>query len=205
MVLLATSAILSLWFLLQFSDAGPSVLKTVVKTASVAILALAAVAYGGPMALAAALALGATGDYFLSRPGERAFLVGLVAFALSHLAYIALLLGAGAGWPGPVAYLMCAFGVVMAMALWPGAGALRLPVLGYIVVIVAMGVTALSIPAQAIIPAFLFIVSDTVLGLSLFVLRAESAFNRAAPYIIWGTYWAAQVGFLRVFTPGLSG
>lgn len=64
-------------------------LRSLVKTASVACLALAALAAGAPPAIAAGLALGALGDWFLSRPGDRAFLAGMAAFGAGHLAYAA--------------------------------------------------------------------------------------------------------------------
>ena len=57
------------------------------KTASVALLALAGWMLGAPAWIVAGLALGALGDFALARPGTAAFLAGMAAFALGHLAY----------------------------------------------------------------------------------------------------------------------
>ena len=52
-------------------------LRSLLKTGSVALLALGALTGGAPL-LALALALCALGDWFLSRAGDRAFLAGVV-------------------------------------------------------------------------------------------------------------------------------
>lgn len=63
------------------------------------------------------------GDFWLSRDGDRAFLIGLVSFALAHLAYIGLLWQFGAVaqmsvWAIAIGLLACG----MALVLWPRAG-----------------------------------------------------------------------------------
>ena len=49
---------------------APSLRRSLVKTAATALLAVLAFIEGGPWLLVAALALGAAGDFFLSRDGE---------------------------------------------------------------------------------------------------------------------------------------
>ena len=203
LALVGGAAGLSLWFLLRFSWQGPSLTKTLVKTGAVAGLALAALIAGGSVWLVAALGLGALGDFFLSRDGERAFLAGLMAFALAHLAYIALMVLADV----PLAFGVPAIGVgifagVMLVILFPRAGDLRWPVVGYVGIIAAMGVIAVSLPASfaiAMVAALLFMTSDMILGLERFVWSPANPIRRAAPYLIWTTYWLAQLLFLIAF------
>ena len=77
-LLLGASAALGLIYLLFMTRSEPTVLRSVVKTGSIALLAV--VAMPVPL-LALALGLSALGDLALSRNGERAFLAGIGAFA----------------------------------------------------------------------------------------------------------------------------
>ena len=202
-VLIGGSALLSVWFLLRYSWQGPSLAKTVIKTASVAGLALAALLVGGFTWLFAALALAALGDFFLSRDGDRAFLAGLISFALAHLAYVVLMLGTGAPLSANLLTLLVAVvSVVMVLILFPRAGGLRWPVVGYVGIIAAMGMVAVSLPASfaiAMVAALFFMLSDMILGLERFVWGAANPLRRAAPFVIWATYWLAQLLFLVAF------
>lgn len=181
----------------------PSWRKSVVKTASVALLALAVLVAGGPEWLIAALALGAFGDFALSRPGDRAFLIGLIAFAAAHLAYLVLFSGLpreGLSFWGLAA--LGALGGGMALALWPHTGALRWPVMGYVAVICTMGLAAFSVTgfgASITLSAVLFILSDTVLASEMFLLAPTHPLRRITPFLIWCTYWSAQAGFAATF------
>lgn len=199
-------AVLSLMFsgayLLGFCwRRGSSWAGTVVKTASVAVLALGGLDHGIAPLLIAALGFGASGDFWLSRPGERAFVTGLVSFAAAHLAYVIWMWSPGSQihlWPSLV---LMGFGVGMAAVLWPRTGALRGPVMVYIAIIMAMGVAALAAPgagAAIVLAAGLFIASDAVLSLELFVLRDGHPLRRMTPFFIWATYWLAQIGFFAV-------
>lgn len=192
---------LSVWFLLAFSAAGPSPLKSLVKTASVALLALVAFGQGAPI-LALALGLGALGDFALSRPGDRWLLAGMGAFGAAHLVYILLLIGAGGAMPPLVPSLaLLVFSALMAVRLWTRAGALRVPVMGYIVLIAVMGLSALAaVPTLplAALAAGLFILSDALLSEDLFGPSDRRSTWR--PYAIWAAYWTAQLLFLLAFT-----
>lgn len=199
--LLAISASLALAFLLNWCWRGPSWVKSAIKTGSVAGLAGVAALLGLPGWLVLALVLGAAGDYFLSRPGERAFLAGLVSFALAHLAYVALMAGLArlADLPWALAGGLVLFGIGMALLLWPRTGAMRAPVMIYVVIICLMGALALAQPEAHrgwTLAAGLFILSDAVLSLELFVLRDGHPARRVTPLVIWATYWLAQAGFL---------
>ena len=192
---------------------GPqSTVRSLTKTAAVALLALAAAWAGAPLFLVLALAACAVGDFCLSRDGEACFMAGVGAFALGHLGYVALFLGLTESNPVRllqmpqvivVVVLIC-IGGVMAVVLAPRAGALKGAVLCYIPIILGMGMAALTVPVQGglmfLLPAaLLFILSDMVLAAETFVLKLDHPARRVTPYVIWGTYWGAQVGFFSTF------
>lgn len=174
--------------------------RSMSKTLAVAALALSAFFAGSPLLLVGALALGATGDYFLSREGDSAFLSGLGAFAAAHVLYILLLVNLGGftsvGEPLVIGLLVLAIG--MAIALFLKAGDLKIPVVIYVAIIATMGMAAFGLPETrnvALVAALLFIISDTVLAFELFLLQEKSAARRVTPYVIWVTYFAAQFLF----------
>lgn len=185
----------------------PRLARSVRKTLPVALFCLAAWADGAPALLVAALGVSAAGDWALSRPGERAFLVGMVSFALAHLAYIALMLGAGAGGPGalwPLAGAVLALGASTEVWLAPHTGALRWPVRVYVVIIVGMGLAALGLPegyALATAGALLFMLSDLILSVETFRMGAGHPARRWAGKLVWITYIAAQTGLLLGLGP----
>lgn len=188
----AALAVLYGWI---FCAAPPAPAKTVIKTLSVASLALAAPALGVPPAIALGLALGSIGDFFLSRSGERSFLAGMVAFAAGHLAYALAFFHAGAGLPGFAVFLpLLVLGLSTEVWLAPQTGSLRWPVRGYVVVILIMAVAAYGMPAGAgivMLGATLFVLSDLLLAIDLF------RFGPGRPSLwrarsLWAAYWAGQ-------------
>lgn len=187
-------------------------MRSITKTLSVALLALTAALEQGPQLLVLALALCALGDWLLSRPGDGAFMAGIGAFAAGHLAYIALFLThplADTARLGQVPQIwgvvgFAALGAVMAALLAPRAGDLRLPVLGYIPIILGMGVAVLVLPGQgalfwALPAALAFVVSDLVLAVEKFLLPEGHGARRVTPYVVWPLYWGAQAGFFAAF------
>jgi uncharacterized membrane protein YhhN len=153
--------------------------------------------------VALGLVLGALGDAALLARAERWFLAGLGAFLLGHLAYVAAVAAIVplASWPtlaGPSAAVPVLGGVVALAVLWPRLGALRVPVVAYVGVIVAMVVAALAFARGAPVPssgrtrfvvgALLFFVSDLAVARDRFV--GESVVNKA-----WGlpTYFGGQL------------
>lgn len=145
-------------------------------------------------AIVAGLVLSMVGDICLMlRPAR--FLVGLVAFLLAHLFYIAAFsrLAGGLWWPALIAAILP--GLIMGRLLWPAAGRLRLPVLAYIAAITFMVAAAASAwhaspdggRLALLAGAVLFLISDAVLGYARFRRRFAGA-----QVIILGTYYPAQ-------------
>lgn len=176
---------------LRHAGAAPSWAGSIAKTASTALLALAAMLAGAPLLLTLGLAFGAAGDFALSRPGEKSFLAGMGAFAAGHLAYILLMwtpAGAGQVWPLGLAML----GLAVSTEIWliPRTGSLRWPVRAYVLIIALMALAALSLPPERDlmrIGAGLFVLSDLLLAIHLFV-----APRRWLALTLWPAYWCGQ-------------
>lgn len=189
-------------------------LRSVLKTVSVATLAVGAFWSGVPI-LGVALALCALGDWLLSQDGDGAFMAGVGAFAAGHVAYIILFLfQAASDWAHlletPTIFIaigLAVLGVVIAPVLARRAGELAGPVLGYVPIILGMGFAALTLPMTGawvwVMPAAMsFIISDLVLASEKFLLPKGHSALRFTPYVIWILYWAAQAGFFFAFLQG---
>jgi uncharacterized membrane protein YhhN len=71
---------------------------------------------------------------------------------------------------------------------------LRGPVTVYIVAILSMGVSALTLDAPLVITgALLFMASDTLLATEKFLLPAISRQRDWMRYAVWGTYYLGQL------------
>jgi uncharacterized membrane protein YhhN len=149
------------------------------------------------------LVLGAIGDVALLGASNRAFLAGLVAFLLGHLAYAIAcihLVGPGEtlGLAGIAAALPVAAGIGALAWLWPRLGTMRVPVILYVATIIAMVVAAIAAARSDALPprngqllaagAVLFFASDLAVARDKFV--EKSFWNRA-----WGlpAYYAGQL------------
>lgn len=149
------------------------------------------------------LVLGAVGDAALLGKSDRAFLAGLGAFLLGHVAYV---IAAGQLVPpdtwlasaGPIAAAPAAVGLGVLAWLWPRLGGMKLPVIAYVLVIVAMVIGGIAILSAETLPAHnrqlfaagavLFFASDLAVARDKFV--AATFVNRA-----WGLpcYYAGQL------------
>ncbi len=168
--------------------------KTLVKTGSVAALALAAPGLSAPLLIVAGLAMGAVGDFLLSRPGEKAFLAGMGAFAAGHLAYAAEFWTPGMLPPVGPSLLLLALAASTEFWLAPRTGGLRWPVRAYVAVITLMALAALTLgPGRqvALLGAILFVASDLLLSLDLFVVNTP-LLNRLFSHSLWAAYWSGQ-------------
>lgn len=182
-----------------------------VKTASTGLLAVLALAQAGMLEpggwfwlIPVGLALGALGDLMLALGGIGRFLAGVAAFGLGHLAYAGGLLwrGAALGFDGVSPAEGLALGgllvLLVSTEVWlaPRTGELRQPVRGYVGLIGLMGVAALLLPdhaGQGILRAGagLFILSDLMLALQLFVVK-DTGWRRRLALTLWPAYWAGQ-------------
>lgn len=212
--LLAGVSLVSAIAYLHFTSGGPSPYRTALKTLVIGVLVPLPLTYLGAdapvatiAALTAALALSALGDLLLALEDQRRFFVlGLASFLLGHIAYV-IAFAPYAAFPTTQPLIVIALAIAAATAmivwLWPNLGRLRVPVLAYFAVIMAMVATSLSIPAASWIlgaGAILFAVSDSLI--------AVRKFKQPFPYIheaVWVTYVLAQymivAGLLGLIVP----
>lgn len=179
----------------------------VVKTGSTGLIALLmfAMPVGGWFWLIPlGLAFGALGDLLLALGGMRRFLAGVAVFGLGHLAYAAGFLwrsgeiGFDGVTPPEVLALVLFLALLASTEVWlaPRTGDLRQPVRYYVGLIGLVGVTAILLPFHAgqvelRLGAGLFILSDLMLALQLFVVRSPVWRTRLA-LALWPAYWAGQ-------------
>ena len=146
--------------------------------------------------LLAGLALSFLGDAFLIGETQTAFLAGLSAFLLAHLAYVAAFFISGVSWRWAGTAAIPVIGIAIAVTYWLSphiAPTLAVPVRLYIIVISAMVIAAFGTrgkggPALILAGALLFFLSD----LSVAALRlVQTDF----PNYIWGLpfYYAGQL------------
>lgn len=205
---LLLSAVAAFLYLLMLHR-PPSWRRTVVKTGSVALLAVLAQVEGGPLLLVAALALSAIGDAFLAQDGEKAFLGGLASFLVAHLAYVALFVATGAGteilavqpWrlTLPVAVTLAALPLLR--RLLPAAGPdMRLAVAAYAAAILAMMWSSATVAAPLVmVGAAMFVVSDAILATAKFLFASASRHHAWAAPSVWMLYYLAQVAITLAF------
>ncbi len=132
------------------------------------------------------LVLGAVGDVALLGRSNRAFVGGLVAFLAGHIAYIIALaqLESPVYWipyAGRIGVITVAGGFFALRWLWPNLGALKLPVVLYVLAIVAMVVGAFAVQSTGGLPAperdylaigaALFFLSDLAVARDKFMVR----------------------------------
>jgi len=141
------------------------------------------------------LVLGAVGDIALLGKSDRAFLAGLGAFLLGHIAYVVAIaqLASPMSWPrlaGPLALAPIVVGGAALAWLWPKLREMTIPVILYVLTIVTMVIGALAVREHELLAlgAVLFFASDLAVARDKFV--AAGFTNRA-----WGLpcYFAAQL------------
>jgi len=146
------------------------------------------------VAIIVGLLFSLAGDVFLMLPSDR-FIAGLVSFLIAHLCYIAAFTS-GTGFGFSWRLLPCAiYGLFIFSILAPHLGKMRLPVLVYMVVILAMAWQAWerwhqagqSAALLAFLGAVLFVVSDSALAVNRF-----RGHYKSAQALILSTYFAAQ-------------
>lgn len=181
---------------------GPkTALRAVWKTLPILLLALYGLLLGAPTLLIVALLLGAVGDAFLAFDGARAFIGGLVAFLLSHLVYAAVMAPLGVSglvfaeaWRLVAGLLLLVHTLVVVCLIRRQAGRLLPAILAYVAVFLLVGWMALRIDNPwVVVGTVTFILSDTTLALRLFSWGPDHRFDGPAAYVVWATYYAAQL------------
>ena len=146
----------------------------------------------------AGVALSVVGDVALLWNGDRAFMVGLVAFLLAHLSYAIAFLGAAVWSPhvAGVGAVVCVSSILLVREVWKGAAGMQGPAIAYAVVISTMLVSAwatvggpLPLALFAAVGATLFYISDSCLAINRF--RRPLAYNTL---LAFGVYWLGQLG-----------
>lgn len=138
------------------------------------------------MLILVGLVLSLAGDVFLLFEHSQ-FVFGLVSFLMAHIAYTAAFLQ-NSTLDGAYLLPLGLYGAVVMLYLFPKLGKYRLPVLVYMLAILAMGWAALSREwTPAGVGACFFIASDTLLALN----RFDRPF-RSAQFWVLSTYWIAQ-------------
>ena len=183
-------------------SAQPRLLRSIIKTLAVGLLAVLAFMQGGPWLLVLALALSAAGDFYLSYNGDRSFVAGLTRFLLAHLAFTALFLTIGPGYgvyaAAPVralaAAIVIACGLGMLFKLTRRVGpSFKLPITAYVLAILAMVTSALTLDVPTVIVgALLFMISDALLSTEMFLLPAISKHREWMRYAIWDFIMSAS-------------
>lgn len=153
--------------------------------------------------LGTALLFSSNGDVLLDLDPKRLFIAGLAMFLLAHIVYIVLFVR---NWPRPVRLSGMQTALIVAIILYAGAvGAWLVPSLGSIAVPVMLYMAAITMMVVStvvarftrpwvVIGAILFLTSDSLL--------AVNKFKTAIPlrdYLVWGTYYLAQLSIAAGF------
>lgn len=185
----------ALGVLLVAEARGNGPLRAMAKTiASGAFIVVGLLAYDGSAYarwIVIGLVLGAVGDVFLLGSNKRAFLAGLVAFLLGHLAYVVAVaqIVPICQWAGWLAIVPVVAGIAALVWLRPHTGKMTIPVIAYVVVITTMVIAALATERTTLrLGAVVFFASDLAVARHRFVERALS--NK-----LWGlpAYYAGQL------------
>jgi uncharacterized membrane protein YhhN len=192
--LLAVAALAALVYL-ALGSLAPYPGQTILKTSMCVLLAGLAASHRKWL-LCIALLFSALGDALLSIDGATLFVPALGSFLVTHLFYAAIFVSAARvqivrlrKWRLALLAIVPAFALTFAAILWPQLGALAVPVIIYMVAIVAMTMLALRVPVAWVpVGAVLFMASDSLIAFGKFIGRAD--WHGPA---IWLTYAAAQL------------
>lgn len=179
-----------------------SLTRSVFKTLPVIAMAGISLSAGGPILLTIALVLCALGDYFMSLD-DNWFVAGLSAFLAGHIVYIALFFGFISFEFDGLAVLSIGaallYSIIFATLLWRRTGKYRTAVMFYIAVITVMAIFGLLMPSELRLITFgalIFVVSDTVLAIRMFVLNADDPRRKILWHTVWWTYIVGQFAIL---------
>ena len=174
---------------------GSVVLKALC-IAPLAVIAWRVVGKPDNWLLGSALGFSTLGDIFLDLSGF--FVQGLAAFLLAHLTYLVLFVRnrpralrlTSNQVTSLVALLL--YSLALTTWLWPGLGKLAVPVLLYVCAITLMVASAISAhftQSQIVWGALLFLISDSLIGISKFKTPVP-----LRDHLVWATYYLGQCG-----------
>ncbi|MGR3434608.1 MAG: lysoplasmalogenase family protein [Shimia sp.] len=214
---LAAGPLAAIVYWLGYSWRGPSDAKTLWKAAATGILFVWLWVFSSELegrAIAWAVLLAWIGDVALSRPGDRAFALGVVAFGGAHVALIWLFVEIGiAPWRNLPTLALVAAMAAGALVLLPRRAGGTGPILAlYILAIAAMAAMASQVAApdprvtEAVwLAAALFVASDALIGVERYLLPPGSRLRVPIALTIWPCYWIALVLFAAAaVAPGQS-
>lgn len=148
------------------------------------------------------------GDVLLASPGDIGFLVGLGCFLLAHVSYLVLYLRPlkrrRVPWWGLV---FAAWWGVLIVVLMPFAGSLTIPLVVYGAILCGAAAVALGTTPVVAAGASVFLVSDTLLALRMFVpgfsfvqqdVVIMLAYTLGQGLIVAGAVRVARQGYRRV-------
>ncbi len=200
------------WFiyLLDILKARLSPLGRIAKPASILALALLGLVTQAPWLLVAALLFSSIGDFALTFEGQKAFLRGLIAFAIAHLFYLAMFsrfveipaLVELHSYTRPEILALLVAMVAAVSLIYPKAGSLKGPVSVYMLIIFVMAVFGLQIPFPfrlAALGVALFVISDFILGLREFRDIQSARTDKFMSIGVWVFYWFGQFLILAGF------
>jgi uncharacterized membrane protein YhhN len=186
---------------------GRDDIRPITKPLVALVLAAAVARTSRPMRwLASGLVLAAIGDELLLRSDDKAFLLGMSAFAAMHLCYIAAFaeIGRGTGLVRRMPWLIVPYAIAavgLDALLWPHAGRFAIPVAAYSVLLATMALSALDCAgrlnnarAARLLAggALIFMLSDSTLALAKFWPGFPLA-GSAAEIAVVSTYFIAQI------------
>lgn len=170
---------------LTFVLFGPDLARIVTKVMLMPALALAVLPAASPL-LIGALVAGWLGDIFLLADGTW-FLIGMAAFAGGHVCYITLFARSGRPHVAAITGYAVVWAVMITL-LWPGLGALQIPVALYSLLLATTAMTSTNAGWRAGLGGALFLVSDSMIAMGL----ADWSRPPAVDFWIMLTYVAAQ-------------
>ncbi|KTD45996.1 putative inner membrane protein [Legionella rubrilucens] len=143
--------------------------------------------------LTLALGFSLAGDVVLTHPSQLAFMIGMVCFLLAHCVYINLFLRDFQFNRNRLLIFLIPLSLAVSGYSYfhTAFGQLAIPILVYLIALLTMVFSAFQVKQQAgtiISGACLFLVSDSLLGLGLFVIP-----SRWMPLAVMLTYYLAQL------------
>ncbi len=198
-IFVALSLFLSLIYFFTFKW-QPYKLHWLIKGCSIIFLAaFAFCSFPNSIALVftLALVLCSIGDMFLAYSEEKYFIHGLISFLLSHIVYSFIFIKYTGNISEHIWEKIILFSVIfvyfslITKVLYKKLGNLKIPVFIYMSVLMCMVMSAILVinfNYTLILGAVLFAISDSIIAIQKFV----KSFKGSA-YIIWGTYYLAQL------------